>query len=84
MRKLKLPFTTDLKGGSKKSFKILSENEINKNIVKKKLSVFNIVKKFFINNNIIKNSIEMHKDKMNYIKGSSTENYYKNLSSKKK
>ena len=82
MSKLNLPFTvSNLKGGSKKSFKILSENEINKNVIKNKSSIFNMVKQFIwgTNNSINSSNKANKKDRINYVKGTSTKEYYKNL-----
>jgi hypothetical protein len=81
MSKLNLPFTvSNLKGGSKKSFKILSENEINKKVSKNKTSIFNMVKQFFLGHNSSINSSKTNKkNKINYIKATSTKEYYKNL-----
>jgi hypothetical protein len=83
MSKLNLPFTvSNLKGGSKKSFKILSENEINKKVSKNKSSIFNMVKQFFWGTNNSVNSSNKQpnkKDRINYVKGTSTKEYYKNL-----
>ena len=73
MNKLILPFTNDLKGGSKKSFKILNEEQINKK-VKKSQSLLNFVKKMIYINNAQNNS-----NKLNFVKASNTKKYYKNL-----
>jgi hypothetical protein len=72
-KKLFLPFTiNNLKGGSKKkSFKILNENEITKKSKKTTAGMFNFLKK------IIKNT--KNNNKINFIKASETENYYKKL-----
>ena len=83
MSKLNLPFiVSNLKGGSKKSFKILSENEINKKVSKNKSSIFNMVKQFFLGHNSSENSSKANK--INYVKGTSTKEYYKNLKLGKK
>ena len=82
MSKLNLPFTvSNLKGGYKKSFKILSENEINKKVSKNKSSIFNMVKQFFLgtNNSVNSSNKANKKDRINYVKGTSTKEYYKNL-----
>ena len=67
---INLPFT--IKGGNKKSFKLLSEKEIS-NKTKKSKSILNIVKQMlgtnYNNSNV----------KINYIKGSTTKEYYKNI-----
>jgi ribosomal protein L17 len=74
MNKLNLPFTNDLKGGSKKSFKILNEEQINKK-VKKSQSLLNFVKKMIHMNN--SNNIENNSNKINFVKASNTKKYYK-------
>jgi hypothetical protein len=83
MNKLNLPFTNDLKGGSKKSFKILNEGQLNKNVnknVKKSESLLNFVKKMlFTSNNINNNNQNNKQNKINFIKASNTKKYYKNI-----
>lgn len=74
MRKnIKLPFTNKLKGGSKDSFKILNNEQINTKI-KTNPSLINYIKKFI-------SQPEKNSDlnKVNYIKASDTKLYYKNL-----
>lgn len=67
----KLPFTINLKGGSKKSFKILNDEQIN-NKMKKSPTLLNFIKKMIdMNNNSNKSN------KIKYVKGSETKNYYK-------
>jgi hypothetical protein len=73
MNKLTLPFTNDMKGGSRKSFKILNEQQINKKI-KKSESLINFVKKMVFMNNSQNNT-----NKVNFVKASSTKTYYKNM-----
>ena len=81
-KKIFLPFTiNNLKGGTKKkSFKILNENEITKKSKKTTAGMFNFLKRIIKTNKINNNN------KINFIKGSETENYYKelNLTNKKK
>ena len=49
-KNIKLPFTDELKGGNKKSFKILNEEQL-VNKLKKDVSMLNIIKKFIHINN---------------------------------
>jgi hypothetical protein len=56
-KKIILPFTTKLKGGSKKSFKLLNNKQINKSLI-------NYIKEYFLVNTSEKSN------KVNYIKGS--------------
>ena len=77
MKKMNLPFTSDLKGGNKKSFKILNDKEMEKDIGKNE-SIINFLKKIIVAN---KNNNE---NKVNYVKASTTKKYYKNLSHKLK
>ena len=77
MRKnIKLPFTNELKGGNKKSFKILNEEQV-VNKLKKDVSMLNIIKKFIHINNTNNNS-----NKINYVKASDTKEYYKKINKK--
>ena len=73
MNKLTLPFTNDMKGGSRKSFKILNEEKLNKRI-KKSEGLLNFVKKMVYMNNSQNNS-----NKVNFVKASTTKSYYKNI-----
>lgn len=67
--KINLPFTdSSIKGG--KSFKILTEE----NLINKKNGIFNVIKKL-ISTNKSNNS-----NKINYIKGSNTKDYYSKIS----
>jgi len=77
-KNIKLPFTNELKGGNKKSFKIMNEEQLVKN-VKKDETILNYLKKFitFNNNNNNNNT------KINYMKGSDTKEYYKKIRLKK-
>jgi len=70
-KNIKLPFTNELKGGNKKSFKILNDEQI-VNKLKKDVSMLNIIKKFIHINNTNNNS-----NKINYVKASDTKEYYK-------
>ena len=73
--KLVLPFTNTETGGSKKTFKLLNDSEINKKIIRNP-SLMNFVKKILFKNEQSKNNSE---NKINYVKASSTKNYYKNI-----
>ena len=73
--KLVLPFTNEQKGGSKKTFKLLNDSEINKKMTKNQ-SLMNFVKKLLFKNEQNKNNSE---NKINYVKASTTKNYYKNV-----
>jgi hypothetical protein len=70
-----LPF--NLKGGNKKSFKILSEEELLNKSHKNKSGLLNVIKKMIFQN---KNS---NSNNTSYMKASETNNYYKNLKFKK-
>jgi hypothetical protein len=73
MEKIKLPFTTELKGGNKDSFKILNEKQlINK--FKKNGGIFNIIRE------IINSSRSNNENRINYVKASESN---KNRKSKK-
>ena len=75
-KNIKLPFTDELKGGNKKSFKILNEEQL-VNKLKKDVSMLNIIKKFININNTNNNS-----NKINYVKASNTKEYYKKINKK--
>ena len=75
-KNINLPFTNELKGGSKKSFKILNETQLN-NKLKKDTTILNVLKKFIDFSNT--NNISKTSNKLNYIKASETKKYYKNL-----
>jgi len=75
-KNIKLPFTDELKGGNKKSFKILNEEQL-VNKLKKDVSMLNIIKKFIHINNTNNNS-----NKINYVKASNTKEYYKKINKK--
>lgn len=70
---IKLPFTTDLKGGGGSSFKILNESGLNLSVKNNTSSILNTVKKM-----IYQNTSE-NSNKINYIKASDTKKYYKNI-----
>jgi hypothetical protein len=76
--KLVIPFTTEQKGGSKKTFKLLNDTEIN-NKMTKNPNLMNFVKKLLFKNEQEKNKSET---KVNYVKASTTKNYYKNINNK--
>lgn len=69
-----LPF--NLKGGNKKSFKILDEKDLAIKSHKNKPGLLNVIKKMIFHNNSNSNNTS-------YIKASETNNYYKNLKLKK-
>jgi hypothetical protein len=79
---IKLPFTCELKGGNKKSFKILNEEQLAKN-AKKDVTILNVIKKFITFNNNNNNNNNNNLTKVNYIKGSDTKEYYKKIRLKK-
>jgi len=67
-KKINLPFTNkSIKGGQ--SFKILSDKEVSNS----KNGILNIIQKMIKSNSSTSN-------KINYIKGSNTKEYYKNIS----
>ena len=76
-KNIKLPFTNELKGGNKKSFKILNEEQVVDKL-KKDVSMLNIIKKFIHINNTNNNS-----NKINYVRASDTKEYYKKINKKK-
>jgi hypothetical protein len=75
-KNIKLPFTNELKGGNKKSFKILNEEQL-KNKLKKNPTILNVIKKFIYLNNQNNNS-----ESIIYIKASDTKEYYNKLNKK--
>jgi 3-deoxy-D-arabino-heptulosonate 7-phosphate (DAHP) synthase class II len=76
---IKIPFTNELKGGNKKSFKILDDKQLVKN-VKNNTSILNMIKKFIDINNT---SLSMNNtNKINYIKASDTKEYYQKINKK--
>jgi len=70
---IKLPFRTDLKGGSKSSFKILDQIELNLSVKNNASGILNTVKKM-----IYQNTSE-NSNKINYMKASNSKKYYKNI-----
>jgi len=70
---IKLPFTTDLKGGNKSSFKILNEIGINMSVKNNSSGILNTVKKL-----IYQNTSE-NSNNINYVKASNTKKYYKSI-----
>jgi hypothetical protein len=81
-KNIKLPFTINMSGGNKDSFKILNNKEISKKIqnkiqnkIKNNNNIMTFIKKMFVQNNT---------NKIQYIKASTTKEYYKKINSKKK
>jgi hypothetical protein len=75
-KSINLPFTTDIKGGNNKSFKILNEEQVINNIKNK--SIFNFLKKMLYSNQ------NNNTNKINYVKASSTKKYYEKINKNKK
>jgi uncharacterized membrane-anchored protein YjiN (DUF445 family) len=73
-KSIKLPFTIQ-SGGNKKSYKLLSDNELNNKI--KKTNIVNFVKKM-----IFTNSKNNNVNKVKYVKASNTKNYYNKINKK--
>ena len=71
-KSVKLPFSNELKGGSKSSFKILNNEQINKKI-KNNVGLLNYIQKMISSNSNNSNKVE-------YVKASTTNTYYKNIS----
>ena len=84
---MKLPFTITMNGGNKESFKILNNKQINENIhekIKNDENILSLIKKMFIKNTSnSKKSLNINTNKINYLKATSTEEYYKKINSKK-
>jgi hypothetical protein len=78
--RIKIPFTNELKGGNKKSFKILDEEHLIKKVNNKSSDILNMIKKFIDINNT-SNSI-YNSNKINYIKASDTKEYYQKINKK--
>jgi hypothetical protein len=82
--KLNLPFS--IKGGSKKTFKILKEEELNKLSEKKGKGILNFIKKMIIdkkeNEKIHKKESNHKKNSILYTKGSNTKEYYQKINKK--
>jgi len=72
-KSVKLPFSNELKGGSKSSFKILNNEQINKKI-KNNVGLLNYIQKMISSNN------SNNSNKVEYVKASTTNTYYKNIS----
>jgi hypothetical protein len=66
MKKINIPFTTDINGGNN-SFKILNESTITKKSTKNSIGILNYVKKL-----IYKNQSNKSSNNINYIKASTT------------
>jgi len=86
-KNMKLPFTITMNGGNKESFKILNNKQINENIhekIKNDENILSLIKKMFIKNTSnSKKSLNINTNKINYLKATSTEEYYKKINSKK-
>lgn len=86
-KNIKLPFTITMTGGNKESFKILNNKQINKTIhkkIKNDTNILSLIKKMFIKNTSnSKKSLVSNSNKINYLKATSTEEYYKKINSKK-
>jgi ribulose kinase len=74
-------------GGNKNSFKILNNKQINESIhekIKNDENILSLIKKMFIKNTSnSKKSLVSNTNKINYLKATSTEEYYKKINSKK-
>jgi hypothetical protein len=77
MNKINLPFTTDIKKGGSSSFKILDNKQITQKIKKDK-NIISLIKNLMQSNQNNNNS-----NKLNYVKASSTKEYYDKLNRKK-
>jgi len=86
-KNMKLPFTITMNGGNKESFKILNNKQINESIhekIKNDENILSLIKKMFIKNTSnSKKSLVSNTNKINYLKATSTEEYYKKINSKK-
>ena len=87
-RNMKLPFTITMTGGNKESFKILNNKQVNESIhekIKNDNNILSLIKKMFIKNTSnSKKSLNSNTNKINYLKATLTEEYYKKINSKKK
>ena len=85
-KNINLPFT--MSGGNKESFKILNNKQINESIHEKinnDDNILSLIKKMFIKNTSnSKKSLNSNTNKINYLKATLTEEYYKKINSKKK
>jgi uncharacterized protein YpiB (UPF0302 family) len=78
-RTIQLPFTNEMKGGSKKSFKVLSEKQVNK----KSLTFFNYIKKIIDTNQLNNNSNQNQNKQIQFTKASDTKEYYQKIKKNK-
>jgi hypothetical protein len=83
---LNLPFST--KGGNKKTFKILKEDELNKISQKKGKGILNFLKKMMTNQkqneqNKKQQNYQKNQNSILYTKASTTKEYYQNIDKKK-
>lgn len=76
MNNIKLPFTTDIKTGGNSSFQILDNKQITQKIKKDK-NIISLIK------NLMHSNQNNNSNKLNYVKASSTKEYYDKLSQKK-
>lgn len=77
-KKLVIPFTNETKTSSKKTFKLLNNNEIDSKIVKNN-NLMKFVKKILFNENNKNTNANVNASTINYVKASKTKNYYKNI-----
>lgn len=78
-KKIKLPFTNEIIGGNKKSFKLLKDDQIGLGMVNKQ-NILNTIKKMLS----LKNNNSSNENKVTYIKASESKEYYKKLNTKNK
>ena len=76
-KKINLPFT-NMKGSNNNSFKILNENKLNKLSFKKSAGLINSITNIIYKNSN-SNSNSNKSNSINYIKASTTQEYYKNI-----
>jgi len=76
---LNLPFS--INGGSKKTFKILKEDELNKLSQKKGKGILNFVKKLMVDKK--EENLKKNKNSILYTKASTTKEYYQKINKKK-
>ena len=75
-KKILLPFTkNNLKGGNKKSYNLLNEKELSLKTKETSAGMLNFIKKMLSINKTSNN----FNNKVNYVKATKTEKYYKNL-----
>jgi len=77
-KKIVIPFTNETKTSSKKTFKLLNNNEIDSKIVKNN-NLMKFVKKILFNENNKNADVNSNESTINYVKASKTKNYYKNI-----